>query len=152
MMILVPRCRPQRRISPIPHSHRNASHQTPCPSLRCWKCTIKAPPPTPRPLPCSKQMHSYHLFHTHPRPPHSPPPPKLLNQRLPHPPQHRHSQRMQRIIVIDPNDRRRRQHRVLRSYGRRVFRGLLDGFHLFFAACVVEGADYDGLAEEDVSC
>lgn len=30
--------------------------------------------------------------------------------------------------------------------------GLFDGFHFFFAASMVERADYNGLPDEDVSC
>jgi hypothetical protein len=45
----------------------------------------------------------------------------------------------------------RRQHGIVRSNVRGVFCGLLNSFHLFFAACVVEGTDDDWLAEKDIS-
>ncbi len=75
----------------------------------------------------------------------------LLNKRLPRRPYHRHAQRMQSVIIIHLHNRGRRQHRVIRPYARRVFGGLFDGLHLLLAAGVVEGADDDGLAEEDVA-
>ena len=60
-------------------------------------------------------------------------------------------QRCQPVWIIGSYDVTRRQHGVFRSNVCGIFRRLLDGLHLFLAACVVEGADDDWLAEKDIS-
>lgn len=59
------------------------------------------------------------------------------------------SAQARRVVRFDDLDGR--QERVVGTDVRRVFGGLFDGFHFFFAAGVVEGAYDDGLSEEDVS-
>ena len=54
------------------------------------------------------------------------------------------------IVRLDNFDRW--QQRVIRADVRRVFGRLFDGFHLFLAACVIEGTDDDWLAEKDIPC
>jgi hypothetical protein len=74
-----------------------------------------------------------------------------FNQRFSHAAHDRYPQCCQPVWIIGSYDMARRQHRVVRSNVCGIFRRLLNGFHLFFAACVVEGTDDDWLAEKNVS-
>jgi hypothetical protein len=53
---------------------------------------------------------------------------------------------MEGVLVGGPYDGGEWEHRVVGVDVGCVFGRLLNRFHFFFAACVVEGADYDGLA------
>lgn len=70
-----------------------------------------------------------------------------FDERLSRITHHRHTERMQSVVVIHPNDGRRREHGVVRVDVGGVFGRLLDGGHFLLAASVVEGAHYDWLAE-----
>lgn len=74
-----------------------------------------------------------------------------FNQDLALVPHRREPQRLQRVAVRRLDDGARGEHGVVRVDVGRVFGGLLDGFHFLFAGLLVEGADDDGLAEDDVA-
>lgn len=77
---------------------------------------------------------------------------RSFNQRLPHAAHNRYPQRSQPVWIIGSYDVTRRQHGIVRSNVCGVFCCLLNGFHLFLAACVIEGTDDDWLAEKDIPC
>ena len=59
---------------------------------------------------------------------------------------------MQCVVVVYSGYRWCWQHGVIRSDVDGLLCGLLDGFHFLLASRVVERADDDGLAEQDVFC
>lgn len=76
----------------------------------------------------------------------------LIDQRLLHVPYHSHSDTAQCIGVIEPDDPRMRQNRVVRIDCRGVARCLLDSLHFFSAPCMVDWTDHNGLSNNNVPC
>lgn len=62
-----------------------------------------------------------------------------------------HAQRREPVWIVVPHNSCGGEHRVVWGDVRSVAGGLLDGFDFLFAAGVVEGADDNGLAEEDIA-
>lgn len=77
--------------------------------------------------------------------------PPSLNQDLPLVAHRREAERLQGVAVGGFDDGAGGEHGVVCVDVGGVFGSLFDGFHFLFARLLVEGADDDGLAEDDVA-